>query len=52
MIAMRSASAHNGNFSKPRSLVASNLIVIPQLVMYHAYFGEPLVSSGVRQRTR
>jgi hypothetical protein len=52
MIAVRSASDHNGNFSKPPSLVASNLVVLPLLVVYHAYFGEPLVSSGVRPRTR
>jgi hypothetical protein len=36
MIAMRSASEHDGNFSKPPSLAASDLIVMPQLVMYHA----------------
>jgi hypothetical protein len=52
MIAMRGASDYDGNFSKPASLVASNPIVMPQIVMYHAYCDESLASSGAQLRSR
>jgi hypothetical protein len=48
MKATRGASDYDGNFSKPASLVASNPIVMPAIVMYNAYCDERLLAAARR----